>query len=222
MRSCLRRGTGFDPAIHYVRDLYPLCTYSGDHNDRGQEELLLFQILLYDLPIDFGKPAGIMNGIFGDELHQPLLCNDLCSVWQDSALQFLLYHPLPNGVGAVPDQRSDTLRCQRIWHFPPYFVEESLKVINADLGNGICMFFLAVEQTDRSSHRFRCCFQRPKVSDHIVDANLIAAGFLSAVLAGDVSTIQQPLCLALADVADPVQLVCAYDFGIFLIEERKE
>ena len=94
-----------------------------------------------------------------------------------------------------------------------------MKVPYIDLGNRIDALVFIVEDANRSGHSFRRSFQRPEISDHIVDAYLVAAGFLAAVLAGDVSAIEEPFCLALADMADAVQLICAYDFGIFLIEE---
>lgn len=94
-----------------------------------------------------------------------------------------------------------------------------MKVPDIDLGDGIDALVLVVEEPDRSGHSFRCCFQRPEIGDHIVDADFVAAGFLAAVLTGDIPAVEEPFCLAFADAADAVQLVCTYDFGIFLVEE---
>lgn len=181
--------------------------------------LPLFQVPHCDLPIGFRESAGVLNGIFGDELHKPLLCDELRLIRQNSASQFPLYYPLSDAAGAVPNQQSNIFRGQRIWLCLPYFVEKSLKFIDIDLCNGIYVLPLTVEDADRSGHGFRCCFLCPEISDYIVNADLIAVGFLSAVLTGNVPIIKQPFCLTLADVANTVQLVCAYNFRIFLVEE---
>lgn len=69
---------------------------------------------------------------------------------------------------------------------------------------GFTHFFLPLNRPVGGGYSFRCCFQRPEVSDYIVDADSIAVGFLSAVLTGDIPAVEEPFCFAFADAADAV------------------
>lgn len=112
--------------------------------------------------------------------------------------------PLTNCSLAVTDERLNFLWGQRIRFCCPHFVEKSLKAFNIDLSNRIEVLVLVVENANWCRHRFRCWFKCSEIIDYIADAYLIAAGFLPAVLAGDVPAVKKPFGLALADSADTV------------------
>ena len=167
-------------------------------------DLLFFQVPSCNLSIGIGQPVGIPDGIFRNELHKPLFCYDLRPVWQRCILQFLASYPLTNCAWTVSNQWPDILWCQRIRLHCPYSVEKVLKVIDVDLGDGIDALAFAIKESDRSSNRFRCCFQHPEVADYIIGSDFIAPCFLSSVLAWDSTAVEKPFCFAFANVTDTV------------------
>jgi len=133
------------------------------------------------------------------------------------ALHPSLFHPAVDGGGAVAAQRFGLPGGQHIRFVLPAGQKQFPQIVAVQILPRLPDRRTAAGEDPRRQYPVQLPGIPPlQKADHVLQPDLKAAGLLAGVLAGDHAMLQQPHRLALADVADAVELIHAtlYHFGV--------